>query len=305
LLWPFVDEVEGHAGLHVDERDVVGQDVVQLLGHAEALLALASPLLLGPVAGGVRDPFALYAYEVGDDEDHEQPRRHAQRRAELRGLLSAEQAVEHEVAGIADSGADPRRRAVAIADRAEDGDHEGEDERPVGVVERVIQQRRPARDGEDSDGMPSTRHEGQGAPHEQHDGEGVDRAGLGLMASGDVADAELEGGDGEGEQLGMAARPPARRRSITRIHQENGRGRVRNHSCPRGGIRDYAQRRTRHRFLSVTRAGNGAMSRQEPAGGNDQTAAGSTGAGALVVTSTLRALACWTRGSVRVSTPCS
>ncbi len=43
-----LQQVEGDAGLHADQRQVVGEHVVQLLGHAQPLVAgLAPPLLLG------------------------------------------------------------------------------------------------------------------------------------------------------------------------------------------------------------------------------------------------------------------
>ena len=46
LLGLLVEQVEGDAGLHVDQRDVVGEHVVQLLGQREALLVTAPLLLL-------------------------------------------------------------------------------------------------------------------------------------------------------------------------------------------------------------------------------------------------------------------
>ena len=63
-------QVQGDAGLHVDQRDVVGQHVVQLLGQHQPLLADASTLLvLGhPLPlGGLRP---ADADELGDRQQH-------------------------------------------------------------------------------------------------------------------------------------------------------------------------------------------------------------------------------------------
>ena len=47
LLGLLVQQVQGDAGLHVDERDVVGEHVVQLAGDAQPLLAGPAARLLG------------------------------------------------------------------------------------------------------------------------------------------------------------------------------------------------------------------------------------------------------------------
>ena len=52
LLGLLVDQVQGDAGLHVDQRDVVGEHVVQLLGQQQPLLADAA-LLAPPAAARV------------------------------------------------------------------------------------------------------------------------------------------------------------------------------------------------------------------------------------------------------------
>ena len=74
LLGLVVDQVQGHAGLHVDQRDVVGEHVVQLLGELQPLLARAALALL---LLGAR-PFASTASrrdadQLGDGEHDEQP----------------------------------------------------------------------------------------------------------------------------------------------------------------------------------------------------------------------------------------
>ena len=51
-----VDQVQRHAGPHVDQRDVVGEHVVQLAGDAQALLAGAAAGLLGRGPPGARRP---------------------------------------------------------------------------------------------------------------------------------------------------------------------------------------------------------------------------------------------------------
>ena len=56
LLGLLVEQVQRHAGLHVDQRDVVGQHVVQLLGQREALLAHPAPLRSSAAARPARRP---------------------------------------------------------------------------------------------------------------------------------------------------------------------------------------------------------------------------------------------------------
>ena len=73
LLGLLVEEVQGDAGLHVDERDVVGEHVVQLLRELQALLArlalarfLGEALLLGAL-------LASHPHHLGDGEHEQQP----------------------------------------------------------------------------------------------------------------------------------------------------------------------------------------------------------------------------------------
>ena len=65
--------MQGHISLHVDQRDVVGEDVVQLLGNAQALLAGPTPRLLGADAPGLQRPFSPGADHLGHRQQDEQP----------------------------------------------------------------------------------------------------------------------------------------------------------------------------------------------------------------------------------------
>ena len=56
LLGPLVQQVQRHPRLHVDERDVVGQHVVQLPGDEQALLARATTGLLPGHMGPLGTP---------------------------------------------------------------------------------------------------------------------------------------------------------------------------------------------------------------------------------------------------------
>ena len=87
LLGPVVEQVQGRARLHVDQRDVVRQHVVEVARDREALLAaaasdvrLARPLGLGLVRAPDADG-------LGRRDEHEHPGRERERLADRRRRL--------------------------------------------------------------------------------------------------------------------------------------------------------------------------------------------------------------------------
>ena len=71
-----VDQVQADAGLHVHERDVVREYVVQFLGQFEPLLAGASLRLFGPRSLDIGELRSADPDEFGDGEDHAKPPSH-------------------------------------------------------------------------------------------------------------------------------------------------------------------------------------------------------------------------------------
>jgi hypothetical protein len=67
-----VHQVQGHAGLDVDQGDVVGEHVVQLAGDAHALLAGPPPVLLGPGPLGGQAALAAGHGHLGHGQDQQQ-----------------------------------------------------------------------------------------------------------------------------------------------------------------------------------------------------------------------------------------
>jgi len=102
LLGTFVHQFEGDAGLDVDHRDAVGQDVVQLSGDVQALLARspARGLELGaPGLGGLASShptqLAAVADQLGDGAQREQPRGDAHHGYDAGRLLVVAERAAH------------------------------------------------------------------------------------------------------------------------------------------------------------------------------------------------------------------
>jgi hypothetical protein len=87
LLGPLVQQVQRHPRLHVDERDVVGQHVVQLPGDEQALLARATKGLLPRHVGPLGTPLEAAARDLAGGADQRQPGEVRGRAGEAAGLL--------------------------------------------------------------------------------------------------------------------------------------------------------------------------------------------------------------------------
>ncbi len=76
-LRSLVDQVERGPGLHVDQRQVVRDHVVELARDAQLLVAGAQPFLLFPGAPALDGALAPDAHDLRGGREHEQPRRRA------------------------------------------------------------------------------------------------------------------------------------------------------------------------------------------------------------------------------------
>ena len=85
-LGTLVDQVERGAGLHVDEREVVGHDVVELAGDAQLLLAGAESRFLLARPAARRRALASDADDLRRRRQHEEPRGEAERGGQGRGI---------------------------------------------------------------------------------------------------------------------------------------------------------------------------------------------------------------------------
>jgi hypothetical protein len=101
LVGSFVQQVEGGACLHVDQRDVVGQDVMKLAGDEQALLARPVARLLGLDIGQLRPPFPPAAGALGAGAQHQQPGGQAQRLPQVGCPLVGDQRREQHESQIA------------------------------------------------------------------------------------------------------------------------------------------------------------------------------------------------------------
>ena len=77
LFWLAVHEVQGDAGLHVDEGHVVGHDVMQLAGDAQAFLAGLAAALFGPGPSVLDHPGAIEPHELAGRQHQEGPGDHS------------------------------------------------------------------------------------------------------------------------------------------------------------------------------------------------------------------------------------
>jgi hypothetical protein len=87
LLGPLVQQVQRHPRLHVDERDVVGQHVVQLPGDEQALLARATKGLFPRHMGPLGTPLEADTRDLAGGADQRQPDEVRRRAGEAAGLL--------------------------------------------------------------------------------------------------------------------------------------------------------------------------------------------------------------------------
>jgi hypothetical protein len=220
-----VHEVERYAGLHIDERDVVGEHVVQLACDPHPLFArTASGLLLSRSCGfsGAR---SAHTSDFADGQQDEQPRQEAERPGETRSRLVADeirQPRERQPAGRRHKYPD---ESVPRHDRGHEGDDEREEDRPSRVVGGPVGEGGGERDEKDGDGIPPAKQERDRTDHHQRVGERVELGAVGLAFRPEVGPAELHEGDDDGDRDIGAPRiqplPPRRRprrQAAVRLH---------------------------------------------------------------------------------------
>ena len=136
LLGLLVEQVQGHAGLHVDQRDVVGQHVVQLLGQPQPLLAEPAPLLVLGGLGQLGRPLPADADQLRDGQhDDQPPGDQRQVHGGRAGPVVGSTTVADDEAAVAGRGQQPRRPAMAGLHGAEQRDDDADEDRAVRVAE--------------------------------------------------------------------------------------------------------------------------------------------------------------------------
>ena len=91
----------------------------------------------------------------------------------------------------------PRRAAMAGLDRAEQGDHDADEDRAVRIAEADVDVGRADRDRHGDQRPPVAHGQGRRSEQHQHQGEGVDRPAIGLVVAGAERADHLERADGE------------------------------------------------------------------------------------------------------------
>ena len=138
LLGSLVEQVQRHPGLHVDQRDVVGQHVVQVTGDPQPLLLGAPQSLLFAAATHGGDPLAARAHRLAGEQQHQQPRGQAGRLSSRRPPAGPDrpwQTQEHDPAG---RDTHERHDPIAAADHEPKGDDQRQEDRPRGIADQRI-----------------------------------------------------------------------------------------------------------------------------------------------------------------------
>lgn len=150
LLRMVVQQVQRGGRLHVDQRDVVGQHVVQLLGHGQPFLAGLPSGLLAFHPPALGQALAAHPVPLGDGQREQQVRRD-------RGVVEEPRPVRDEPGRVDDHEQEerprrrPRRPAVPVPHRAEDHNDRAEENRPVREVEQHVDRGRGERDDQRGD----------------------------------------------------------------------------------------------------------------------------------------------------------
>jgi len=205
-----VEEMEGDAGLHVDQRYVVGEHVVELLGELETLVGRLALRFL------FFDPLALLGAHRLDPGDlrhgHEHPRP-ADDEEEMQRPVRLHYPRRQAICG--DQRHHPRRHPgiggvpTTSADGGEHRHHDAEEHRPVGVAHRQIQVGRHHRHRHRRHRPSVPPHQRQRTGEQEEDGEGVERVAEGLPVAHrrQPGRPDLEDGD---RQAGRPRRDPHR-----------------------------------------------------------------------------------------------
>jgi hypothetical protein len=128
-----VHEVQRGVGLHVDHRDVVRQDVVQVAGDADALLACPPLKLIFPATRGGRSALPAHPDQLGDCQQHQQPRGDTQGNSQVGMARPTDQPRRPEAHRVADDQRRNGRRPAPEDVGADEGDDQAE---PTAITQR-------------------------------------------------------------------------------------------------------------------------------------------------------------------------
>jgi hypothetical protein len=194
--------------LDIDQRDVVGNHIVQIVGDAHPFLAGAPPFRLCIRVGDLSRAFPADAYSLSDGEDEQQPRSAARVSAErVLGVPAAEQ-IADDVGRVAGRCSDERRTSISGSHGCEQGDEEAEEDRPRGVIEKEIDQRDRHDTGKRTDLAAAAEGKERRTGEQEHDAEPIDVVPLGLVMGCEDRSDDLRYRNLDGQ---ADVRPPTRR----------------------------------------------------------------------------------------------
>ena len=208
LVGMLVDEVQSDTRLDVDERDVVGQHVMELLGEAQPLLAGPALLLLVFGALTLGQLVAADPGHLGDSQDQCQPScDQRQMRGAGAAIGSGVDEARHDVPAVAGGRQRPRPAAVPCLDAVKESDHDAQEDRSVRVAEADVDVGGAYRRDDGGEGPPIA--QGERSRSEQHEQErdGIDRPPLGLVVRGAEGAHDLDDPDAERADPRRAPRP--------------------------------------------------------------------------------------------------
>ena len=195
-----VRQVQGGGGLDVDDRDVVGHDVVEvagdpyplLTGHAARLFVLNVPLCLGALV-----PEADALGPAKQDKQADSERKSGGCR---RGLVRSHQGGQPERTDVARDEAEDRGGPLAVVDRRTERHHEGVPDRAARVGCRRVPQGGHQGDGENRGNEAPPPDEREPARDEKNVPARRDRDVLPVVPGGQVGQPDLRGRDHEGHR---------------------------------------------------------------------------------------------------------
>ena len=201
LLGMLVEEVQGDAGLDVDQRDVVGEHVVQLLRETQPLLArrplpcfTGQALLLGPL-------LLAHPHDLGHGEHEQKPSgdEHEVEPAQAVGGTRVDR-LRDEKRHVPEAREHPRRLSSQLHPVVE-GHDDAEEDRPIRIAVRDVDGGRGGRRDDGRQGEAVAHGEGGRSDQQQDDGEHVETVAIRLVVRGADRADDLEHSDPErGEQ---------------------------------------------------------------------------------------------------------
>ena len=210
LLRVVVHEVERHSRLHVDQRDVVAEHVVQLLRDPQPFLHALAALGLLPGRTRLGEPLATGPESLRRRAHGDEPGERRGRRPPRRARIADE--ADDDRAGV--DGPDHRVGGDTVpgADRRDECDHRRQVHRPVGVAEREVGDEHRPHHTEHDRWVPPAHHQRQRPREHQRHRHRVGGA-SGLVVGGERRAGHPEHRDGGGQRQRRArAAPPAGKR---------------------------------------------------------------------------------------------